>query len=837
MVYDKKDCIIIKKYSGKISPKSFKPYKIKSASNRAIKICNNQFKNDSCESTTICEMLKNSPSINPLSLKPFDKSEENIKNSLISNCKISKKKNSCACIYTLEERKKIKEVCKQFLLNKNINPYTGRKIKKNSKIYNNLIYLCDLCKDDDISELVSESKVENCDNYISIIDNLYYQIEQLNIIKKEQLYKINELFDKIENLENLENLEIIEFEQKIIQLNNEKKELEEIVLNIKQELRDLEIFSENLKIEIQSISEKYSDSENLNEYIKDQIREAEENYENLNNEYILLLENFNNIIEEFQNQSKIIDSLNNQLEINEIKYLEIIKAFDEELALKNNELTTLENYYINLENNFELIQQENDELKNLQSNNQNEELLEYVREYNERLNQEIEKIKQLKLENKKLRKENKENLYEKDEYLQKLQLYEKIISECKDLKEKYVNMEKNNEQLTKEFNDKDLKYNKLLNKFEEYKIQCSNIKKNFQNCSQNLENLQYEFEFINKQIQEKERLLELSNQEKEKIKNDLKNIGEYISKDEHEKELMKVKQGTKQIILEQKSINDVLIQKLNDEISILESEINKLKNIKCYTQNQYDDILNQIKENADIQLSYEKVIDDLTQENVSLKIILRNLESKRCFTEDEFKEFLNNIESETSKIISIDRDKIIELNKEKENLLYKIQKLESIKVLSVSEYKDTIKNLNNKVNRLDDEIRSLSIDINFLKREKSEIENKYKIYDNYINTIVDKLNEIALQLEISPINNNLSVLDIIENIENNIRKLNSENKYLKEYVIDQKIQPKAEIYENELNSIRLKLNSIISDYKLNIKLIRNNSEIISKIEEIITNFK
>jgi len=157
--------------------------------------------------------------------------------------------------------------------------------------------------------------------------------------------------------------------------------------------------------------------------------------------------------------------------------------------------------------------------------------------------------------------------------------------------------------------------------------------------------------------------------------------------------------------------------------------------------------------------------------------------------------------------------------------------------LSVSEYKDTIKNLNNKVNKLDDEIRSLSIDINFLKREKSEIENKYKIYDNYINTIVDKLNEIALQLEISTINNNLSVLDIIENIENNIRKLHSENKYLKEYVIDQKIQPKAEIYENELNSIRLKLNSIISDYKLNIKLIRNNSEIISKIEEIIINFK
>jgi len=732
MVYTKKDCYFVKKYDGALSPKTYKPYKNQSVSNRVKKICNNKFKDTKC-ATTICEMLENNQNINPLTMLPFKSNELNLKNRLISECSNVQNQGVCDCVFTREEKIRILDNCVQFSRNQNINPYTGRKIKNGSKTFNNLKYTCKLCDQPiDVEQIERElpdedrpyspeplipdspviSELPNCDEYITEIGNLKNQIDQLNVIKDQQLLQINELLNRVRSLELSDDRNmIIQYREQILNLQREKQELEEIINIMREKIKYFERYSNQLNNSIQNLVDEineYRGREENDESLLEELTQTIYSYNKLNEEYNLLTSNFDDINQQYQLQSSIIDELNNQLEKykdEEDNYLNIIQAYDEELIMKNTELEELKNKLQDI--NYEELIQENDDLK-LMNN-------------------------ELRLENDRVANENLQ-------YRNEIEQYKSYIEECTLIKQQYEQLRKEYQNLQTEIQkyqnkleQQEQKYDELSIKLESYKELLPKIKE-YKNklkiCNSNLENLKFDYELLRRSLEDKEVSLEKM----------------ILGKSEVEIELQQLKQ---QII-------DKYYLNRND----VEQKI----------------------------IEYSKDFEEAAREVYENEISLLRQRLERY-------EYLDSINLE-------------ELNRAYFDLT------EKLKIYEL-------------------QINDLKYDMNSLRMEKNDIERKYNINENVIDTLIDKFNEIANQFGLENINKVSDILDAMNKIKSYMKKLKDEIFELQEYTIKQGLRPKAEVFEDELKRIVSKLNNIIKDNNLNIEPVKDITQILPKIDEIL----
>jgi len=729
MVYDKKDCFLIKQYDGTISPKTYKEFPNKTTSNRVKKICNNKFRKTKCVNT-ICETLASDPNMNPLTMKPFKPNEQNLKERLISECQNYSPKNACECIFSPSEKRKIIDACIQLSQNPNINPYTGKKIKIGSKTFNNLKYTCDICeKPIDVNQILAEvpnqpapiepSPIQqNIDSqqYASQIETLNSQIDQLIQERDEQSRIIDELQNKVIDSQNAND----EINSRLITLRKQQrmfidaldKSENETIPQLQEELKrqsdelqnriaDTEII-EQKNTQIDTLKRRYKrliskivkyDTETipqLQEELKRQTDSCKMKTDDLLQEiskYRGDLESTNNLIDRLQERINLLEQApqyDNSEEFNELQNeYETLQSQYDDLQDRTNDMISK---YETLLNDYEILKEDLSSRGQEMSPSQNE-------EYN-------------------ILKEYYDQLLEDNDNLNKK--YEETVAELEQARNMYF---------------------ELADEYEKYIDECEDIRNKYETYTANLEELQEKFDQQERVLLDKEDLMQFIREQKEKAEDELVKLKEKYSPEQMERFLEALDAEYNKRASSEISKNLDTIARLNRENEILIQELDSLR-ISAGTSDERQLI-------AEIQ-ELLKQIGSLNKD-------------------------INYLESEI-KQLKLDKEKIEDSYRKYSDMLYTI--LDKLNGITRQMGLTDISNPVEIIDRLDEidryilELRVQNQSYNEYIAFGGESNSKAEKYENALYVILRRLNEIIIEnnLPVEPLENISDILDGIDAI-------------------------------------------------------------------------
>ena len=468
----------------------------------------------------------------------------------------------------------------------------------------------------------------------------------------------------------------------------------------------------------------------------------------------------------------------------------------------------------------------------------------------------FDKIRKINLEND--YKLNQINIKYENELQQILDEHNKLINEIQNNTNtinKDINIINTNEEENK--GKKMDKYNNDENKIEEY-IQRIKIleeekftsDKRYQLVQQKYDLLLEENKMIkNKVKEEKENILFIidelqkeNNLKKEEIVKEFKEktnliTQNFIAFSDNEKE--KSNLVLENLLSEQKVLSDK-IEILEEENAKLTEENNLLiektkSNDEFMAQKEIEMLsIDNIKQNFYKSLSnYEKEIEQLTKNNLSLKKQVSELEAKinalnlqNENLEKSISEQINDINEQNSKIIDDLNSQIIQLEQQKRelNLKYKLYNENE------SNMKIKMKDLIQKNNELTREVSNLKfkndeyeINVQSLKNQLEKMNQNFeKMHQQYLNN-KEYINSNNVNMETKNLENEEEIKNLKENIrvleeenEKNIRELNEVkqiNMNLSQNIDKMKLNHENEIikYKNKINEYENKLNEMISN--------------------------
>ena len=468
----------------------------------------------------------------------------------------------------------------------------------------------------------------------------------------------------------------------------------------------------------------------------------------------------------------------------------------------------------------------------------------------------FDKIRKINLEND--YKLNQINIKYENELQQILDEHNKLINEIQNNTNtinKDINIINTNEEENK--GKKMDKYNNDENKIEEY-IQRIKIleeekftsDKRYQLVQQKYDLLLEENKMIkNKVKEEKENILFIidelqkeNNLKKDEIVKEFKEktnliTQNFIAFSDNEKE--KSNLVLENLLSEQKVLSDK-IEILEEENAKLTEENNLLiektkSNDEFMAQKEIEMLsIDNIKQNFYKSLSnYEKEIEQLTKNNLSLKKQVSELEAKinalnlqNENLEKSISEQINDINEQNSKIIDDLNSQIIQLEQQKRelNLKYKLYNENE------SNMKIKMKDLIQKNNELTREVSNLKfkndeyeINVQSLKNQLEKMNQNFeKMHQQYLNN-KDYINSNNVNMETKNLENEEEIKNLKENIrvleeenEKNIRELNEVkqiNMNLSQNIDKMKLNHENEIikYKNKINEYENKLNEMISN--------------------------
>ena len=468
----------------------------------------------------------------------------------------------------------------------------------------------------------------------------------------------------------------------------------------------------------------------------------------------------------------------------------------------------------------------------------------------------FDKIRKINLEND--YKLNQINIKYENELQQILDEHNKLINEIQNNANtinKDINIINTNEEENK--GKKIDKYNNDENKIEEY-IQRIKIleeekftsDKRYQLVQQKYDLLLEENKMIkNKVKEEKENILFIidelqkeNNLKKDEIVKDFKEktnliTQNFIAFSDNEKE--KSNLVLENLLSEQKVLTDK-IEILEEENAKLTEENNLLiektkSNDEFMAQKEIEMLsIDNIKQNFYKSLSnYEKEIEQLTKNNLSLKKQVSELEAKinalklqNENLEKSISEQINDINEQNSKIIDDLNSQIIQLEQQKRelNLKYKLYNENE------SNMKIKMKDLIQKNNELTREVSNLKfkndeyeINVQSLKNQLEKMNQNFeKMHQQYLNN-KEYINSNNVNMETKNLENEEEIKNLKENIrvleeenEKNIRELNEVkqiNMNLSQNIDKMKLNHENEIikYKNKINEYENKLNEMISN--------------------------
>ena len=468
----------------------------------------------------------------------------------------------------------------------------------------------------------------------------------------------------------------------------------------------------------------------------------------------------------------------------------------------------------------------------------------------------FDKIRKINLEND--YKLNQINIKYENELQQILDEHNKLINEIQNNTNtinKDINIINTNEEENK--GKKMDKYNNEENKIEEY-IQRIKIleeekftsDKRYQLVQQKYDLLLEENKMIkNKVKEEKENILFIidelqkeNNLKKDEIVKEFKEktnliTQNFIAFSDNEKE--KSNLVLENLLSEQKVLTDK-IEILEEENAKLTEENNLLiektkSNDEFMAQKEIEMLsIDNIKQNFYKSLSnYEKEIEQLTKNNLSLKKQVSELEAKinalklqNENLEKSISEQINDINEQNSKIIDDLNSQIIQLEQQKRelNLKYKLYNENE------SNMKIKMKDLIQKNNELTREVSNLKfkndeyeINVQSLKNQLEKMNQNFeKMHQQYLNN-KEYINSNNVNMETKNLENEEEIKNLKENIrvleeenEKNIRELNEVkqiNMNLSQNIDKMKLNHENEIikYKNKINEYENKLNEMISN--------------------------
>ena len=534
------------------------------------------------------------------------------------------------------------------------------------------------------------------------------------------------------------------------------------IVNYEQEYKDLLIEYDRLKSEKAKNINGLDTIEEINRLktiINDREREIQDLYDNLNmlssNEGIIGIENKKNK-QEIQNYNICIDKLQFEKKTLSNEFCNLQQKYDNLIT----EFDKNQNDYKLLSNNFDKLKKEYNILLN-EKNMQEKELQNHLEtkyakdlEFNDMENKFTEDISHIQTENYKLNDQLQMAKMKINE------LNDNIISlkEINELTNKQLREKIENEQLILKEN---LKYK---NAIEELNIQNELNNKNIQKELNSYKQLTKSYNTIKSENIDLQKQIDASAQEKTQlIDTNNKILEERKSFNEKYQIIINKLQNIKNIDINARTFDEFL-QKISDEIILLNNEKEKLKedikllNMKCLNMAQENEniikenselnnIINKIKTEYDIQT---KEKDDLT--NVLDKCKMMNYQLQK--TLDDYSVELKNKINDLNNL-SYDKSEIennnIKLNNDKQILLTMLLKI--TKLFSLSNIYELIKDLFNK-----GKIKNNANDIN------EKLVEELQRCQEYINIL--KENDLDTHLLNLKLNQEIQELNPPENNEN-----------------------------------------------------------------------
>ena len=543
----------------------------------------------------------------------------------------------------------------------------------------------------------------------------------------------------------------------------------EEIFNLEEKIKELLPFIEkaknidNMNIEIneknQTINFLLSQIDDLKNNFNIKSKNYEDELNKMKNEKNILeqnLEESSKKIEEFQSKMNDIQSENNIL-INDInkKEEEYSKLLEQKIESENKcnvQFDEQEKKFNEIQNNVEILNKENDELKNKIA-----ECVDISANQLKSLNDSVIKSS--------VKMESLMNVYN-DHIIILKQRFENILNDLNII----VSMQGNNPGILNEKFDKVIKSINsnidLINKCAEnealiknFKSETKGLKSNLENCKNKIKILEEENEELNKNLNVQKLRMKIKPQDENKIEegyNKLVNkMKDYLSVtqlniqnsnlfSENEKQKAQIKYLTENnlILTERHSNLEKLITDLKSEI---ENKTNTMNKDNKHHKGQIKilmDQLTRIKETwtpYEKKLEYinhiedlEKTIKELKNEINRKKDMITNLKNQKEEMQQKILKNESEENSETNSVISSNNNIISNNNKEIQNL--KSENLKKIK--EIKDLKKNIEKLNNDKQNLIEKNKVNKIDIN----RKDDIINDLKIKITNLKNDNDKLN-------------------------------------------------------------------------------------------------
>ena len=625
------------------------------------------------------------------------------------------------------------------------------------------------------------------------INNFYIKnnINDLHELLNEKESKEKELLNDLNSLKILLEEKNKELEEiKINQNENIKtcEDLTECLNEAGNQIKNKEMIIEELKNKIEINNKEINDLNNIINELKEEEEKEKNNYENIIQELKDNINNLNNKINELNNKldlnEKEINALNNEKtsqlkskenyekRINQLK--EQINKLKEENNPNKIREKTLE--LDNLNKKINKLQEENDKLKNkldIITKEQKVKELNNLKQENKRLNEKIISLEKHKKGEDKLKNEikNKDKTHEEfeTEFHQIIQDNDEKIKEIKNLKKQIDNLNRENtrnkntiDNLRKEITDK----NKII---EDNKKQNNNYSPIYNNTRSNTS--QYQTSYNNNRyisdIKQKNELITKENNENKKVIENLRKEIETKTKqlEENNKyrqctcDKTKIEKLKKEINIKNNTINDyrIKLDNLQKELSSKDKIITDYKNsyyMKTSPRNNNFIIFDE--QNRNKNNSYGK---NYNNNNNSTSNYCYNY--RRIYQIKE-KEDENNIE-----ILYKEINKYKEIIREKEREIIRIKNESNNRCniycenQSIAELQRIIKELKCENNKLKEEL----IDYDNLR---AEIEFIYKRGGNYS---FKETNKTSLKLAYDAlVEENRQLKQKINKIERNLNK-------------------------------------------------------------------
>ena len=465
---------------------------------------------------------------------------------------------------------------------------------------------------------------------------------------------------------------------------------------INKKYEDIKLINENLEGNIKGIKKNKSNE------IEKEIRKRERMIEDEKSKNKKEIDKMNNEIEKLKKENTLIKNDNNKV-ININKELENYKKKDDDNKIIINDLK-MENERLKKQSslNFKLIKEENDEL---------------IKEIN-KLNEELNLMKKIEKE-KKLEEERKEEERKENEEKLKKEKEKKEEEEKKKEKERKENEEKLKKE--KEKNEKYKKFNnlKVMRIYSNsYKLKNPNINANENNDKKNYEELEKKYNELK---------IENNKNNENTMRIGIVHLKEIKTlKEKYEKEIKALKEKNISLNKEMKEKNT------SNKIS-LDNNTKKIMNDLC------EQFINKINNE---QKKYENKINMMKIRLKRLKnLLMKYLGKSKNKEEDKNVVIINNLKEEISKI---------EKGK---------QKLE----VQISSYDINFKKQNNEITKLKNEL-SLAL------KKIDKLKNEIKLNGNDKYELDDMNKKLKKQLEMYKIENN-GKSKVIEERNNEISKL------------------------------------------------------------------